>query len=109
MLADLATMPTEELLDRYEAIRCKPSAERTVLEREIGWRVHKAKGTAFPVILGDIQYTLDVNDELCRVRVRATWAREILRSRTGDHERERKILEAKRVRRKREIKLKVAS
>lgn len=98
MLTDLATVATDQLLAWYESIRTNPGPIRKALMAEIERRVQKARGTPHPVIHGEIQYKLDVNGDLCRVRVRATWAREIRESRTGEHERRRKEIERGRVR-----------
>lgn len=74
-ILDLATAPTEAILDRYEAVRFQHTAERRALQNEIGWRVRQARRTR-PIIRGSIQYTLDANDELCRVRVSPQWVKE---------------------------------
>ncbi len=77
MIFDLSSATTDELLERYEAVRFEKTAERKALQNEIAWRVHVGYESGQPVVRGNTQYTLDINDELCRVTVESSWVRAV--------------------------------
>jgi hypothetical protein len=67
LLNDLDALTESELIEAYETVRQRRTTERIRLHNALGWRiVQRAPTRSIGLRSGNVTYTLDATDELCR-------------------------------------------